>query len=94
MVESLDSCDQPDASFLKKFRIGKLATRRKLSTDHPHKPHVGSDESLPGQHSLIFEQYQLLVRRIGEAGAGHSRISCQQAGLDRVLQLDNFGMCQ
>jgi hypothetical protein len=83
-----------DASFLEQFRIGKLATRRKLSTDHPHKPHVGSDKSLPGQRSLVFEQSQLLIRRIGEAGARHSRISCQQARLDRLLELDNFGMCQ
>ena len=69
MVEPLDSCDQPDASFLEQFRIGKLATRRKLSTDHPYKPHVGSDESLPCQRSLVFEQSQLLIRRIGETGA-------------------------
>lgn len=57
-----------DASFLEQFRIGELATGRKLSTDHSHKPHVGSDESLPGQGSLVFEQSQLLIRRIGEAG--------------------------
>jgi hypothetical protein len=69
MVESLDSCDQTEAPFLEQFRIGKLATHRKLSTDHPHKPHVGSDESLPGQRSMVFEQSQLLIRRIGEARA-------------------------
>lgn len=55
-----------DASLLEQFRIGKLATGRKLSADHPDKPQVGSNESLPGQRSLIFEQSQLLIRGIRE----------------------------
>ena len=60
---------RPMHPFLEQFRIGKLATRGKLSTDHPDKPQVGSDESLPGQRSLLFEESQLLIRRIREAGA-------------------------
>jgi hypothetical protein len=58
-----------DAALLEQFRIGQLATRRKLSADHPDKPQVGSDESLPSQRSLIFEQYQLLIRGIRETRA-------------------------
>jgi hypothetical protein len=58
-----------DAALLEQFRIGELATCRKLSTDHPDKPQVGSDESLPSQHTVIFELSQLLIRRIRETGA-------------------------
>jgi hypothetical protein len=83
-----------DASLLEQFRIGKLAPRRELSADHPDKPQVGSDESLPGQRTLIFEQSQLLVRGISETCACHSGIPRQQAGFDRPLQLDNVSVCQ
>jgi hypothetical protein len=83
-----------DASLLEQFRIGKLAPRRELSADHPNKPQVGSDESMPGQRTLIFEQSQLLVRGISETCACHSSIPRQQAGFDRPLQLDNVGVCQ
>jgi hypothetical protein len=83
-----------DASLLEQFRIGKLAPRRELSADHPDKPQVGSDESLPGQRTLIFEQSQLLVRGISETCACHSSIPRQQAGFDRPLQLDNVSVCQ
>jgi hypothetical protein len=83
-----------DASLLEQFRIGKLAPRRELSADHPDKPQVGSDESLPRQRTLIFEQSQLLVRGISETCACHSSIPRQQAGFDRPLQLDNVGVCQ
>jgi hypothetical protein len=76
---------KPKASFLEQLRIGKLAARRKLSTDHPDQTQIGFDEPLSGQCSLIFEQSQLLVSRIGKAIARHSRISCQQAGLDHAL---------
>jgi hypothetical protein len=83
-----------DASLLEQFRIGKLAPRRELSADHPDKPQVGSDESLPGQRTLIFKQSQLLVRGISETCACHSSIPRQQAGFDRPLQLDNVSVCQ
>ena len=56
-----------DASLLKQLGVWKLATRRKLSTDHPDKAQVGLDEPLPGQASLIFEQSQFLLGRIGKA---------------------------
>jgi hypothetical protein len=85
---------KPNASLLEQFSISKLATRRKLSTDHPHQPQVGSDESLPSQGSLLFEESQLLVRRVCEAGARDSRITCQQASFYRALQLDNLALCQ
>jgi hypothetical protein len=85
---------KPNASLLEQFGTRKLATRRKLSTDHPDKPQVGSDESLPSQCSLVFEKSQLLVRRVCEAGARYSRITCQQASLYGALQLDNFGVCK
>jgi hypothetical protein len=84
---------KPNASLLEQFSISKLATRRKLPTDHPYQPQVGSDESLPSQRSLLFEESQLLVRRVCEAGR-YSCITCQQASLYRALQLDNFAMCQ
>jgi hypothetical protein len=58
-----------DASLLKQFCIGQLASRRKLSADHPDEPQVGSDESLPGQRSLIFEQSQFLIGGIRETCA-------------------------
>jgi hypothetical protein len=83
-----------DASLLEQFRIGKLAPRRELSADHPDKPQVGSDESLPRQRTLIFEQSQLLVRGISETCACHSSIPRQQAGFDHPLQLDNVSVCQ
>ena len=74
-----------DASLLKQLGVWKLATRRKLSTDHPDKAQVGLDEPLPGQASLIFEQSQFLLGRIGKARTRQSCISRQQAGLDHVL---------
>ena len=74
-----------DASLLKQLRIWKLATRRKLPTDHPDETQIGFDEPLPGHRSLIFEQSQFLVSCIGKAIARHSRLSCQQAGLDHAL---------
>jgi hypothetical protein len=94
VVESLDRRDQPNTPLLEQFSIPKLATRRKLSTDHPYQSQVGSDESLPSQRSLFFEKSQLLVRRVYEAGARYSRVTGQQASLYGALQLDNLGMCQ
>jgi len=85
---------KPNASLLEQFRISKLATRGKLSTDHPYQPQVGSDEALPSQRSVLFEKSQLLVRRVCEAGTRCSRITRQQASLYRALQLENFAMCQ
>jgi hypothetical protein len=85
---------KPNASLLEQFRISKLATRGKLSTDHPYQPQVGSDEALPSQRSVLFEKSQLLVRRVCETGTRRSRITCQQASLYRALQLDNFARCQ
>jgi hypothetical protein len=49
------------------------------------------DEPLPGQRSLIFEQSQFLLGRIGKARPRQSRISRQQAGLYDALELDKFG---
>ena len=57
-----------DASFLKQFGIGKLATCRKLTTDHPDETQVRLDESLPRQGPLVFEESQLLICRISKAG--------------------------
>jgi hypothetical protein len=94
VIESLDRRDQPDASLLEQFSISKLATRRKLSTDHSYQPQVCSDESLPSSRSLFFEQSQLPIRRVCEAGARCSRVTCQQASLYGPLQLDNLGMSQ
>jgi hypothetical protein len=82
---------KPDASLLKELGIWKLATRSKLPTDHPYQTQVGLDEPLPGQRSLIFEQSQFLLGRIGKARTRQSRISRQQAGLDRALELDKLG---
>ena len=83
-----------DASFLKQFGIGEPGTCRKLSTHHPDQTQVGVDESLHRQGPLAFEESQLLICRIGEASAGYSRLSRQQACLDRALQLDNLDMRQ
>jgi hypothetical protein len=83
-----------EASLLKQLGIWKLATRRKLPTDHPDKTQVGLDEPLPGQRSVIFEQSQLLLGRIGKARPRQSRISRQQAGLYDALELDKFGGAQ
>jgi hypothetical protein len=83
-----------DASFLKQFGVGEPGTCRKLSADHPDETQVGVDESLPCRSPLAFEESQLLICRIGEAGARYSRLSRQQACLDRELQLDNLGMGQ
>jgi hypothetical protein len=85
---------KPNASLLEQFSISELGPRRKLSTDHPYQPQVGSDESLPSQRALLFEESQLLVRRVCEAGTRDSRITCQQASLYRALQLDTFTVCQ
>ena len=52
------------------------------------------DEPLPGQRSLILEQAQFLLGRIGKARTRQSRISRQQAGLDNALELDKFGRGQ
>jgi hypothetical protein len=68
-----------------------LATRRKLPTDHPDETQVGLDEPLPGQRSLILEQAQFLLGRIGKARTRQSRVYRQQAGLDDALELDKFG---
>jgi hypothetical protein len=76
-----------EASLLKQLGIWKLATRRKLPTDHPDETQVGLDEPLPAQCSLIFEQSQFLLGRIGKARTRQSRISRQQAGLDGALEL-------
>jgi hypothetical protein len=83
-----------EASLLKQLGIWKLATRRKLPTDHPDEAQVGLDEPLPGQRSLIFEQSQFLLGRIGKARPRQSRISRQQAGLCDALELDKFGRGQ
>jgi hypothetical protein len=85
---------KPNAPLLEQFSSSELTTRRKLSTDHPYQPQVGSDESLPSQRSLLFEKSQLRVRRVCEAGARYSRVTCQQASLYGALQLDNLGMRQ
>jgi hypothetical protein len=85
---------KPNASLLEQFSIFRLGARRKLSTDHPYQPQVGSDESLPSQRSLLFEESQLLVCRVCETRTRYSRITCQQASLYHALQLDNFAMCQ
>jgi hypothetical protein len=82
------------ASFLKQLGIGKLATGRKLSTDHPDETQIGLDEPLPGQRSLIFEQSQFLLGRIGKAHTRQWCISRQQAGLDDALELDKLGRGQ
>jgi hypothetical protein len=94
MIEPLDGREQPDASLLEQFSISKLGARRKLSTDHPHQPQVGPDESLPSQRTPFFEESQFLVRRVCEAGTRHSCITCQQASLYRALQLDSFAVRQ
>ena len=52
------------------------------------------DESLPCRGSLVFEQSQFHICGISETGARFSRLSCQQASLDRALQLDKLGMGQ
>ena len=52
------------------------------------------NESLPCRGSLVFEQSQFHICGISETGARLSRLSCQQASLDRALQLDNLGMGQ
>jgi hypothetical protein len=52
------------------------------------------NESLPCRGSLVFEQSQFHICGISETGARFSRLSCQQASLDRALQLDNLGMGQ
>jgi hypothetical protein len=83
-----------DAAFLKQFGIGKLATCRKLATDHPDKTQVGLDESLPRQRSLAFEESQLLICRISETGARYSRFLREQPCFDRALELDNLGVRQ
>jgi hypothetical protein len=83
-----------DATFLKQFGIGKLAPCRKLATDHPDKTQVGLDEPLPRERPLVFEESQFLICRISETPARRSRISRQQACLDRALQLDYLGMRQ
>jgi hypothetical protein len=49
------------------------------------------DEPLPGQRSLILEQAQFLLGRIGKARTRQSRVYRQQAGLDDALELDKFG---
>ena len=49
---------------------------------------------LPGQRSLIFEQSQFLLGRIGKARSRQSRISRQQAGLDDALELHKLGRGQ
>jgi hypothetical protein len=79
-----------EASLLKQVGIGKLATRRELPPDHPDETQVGLDESLPRRRSLIFEQSQFLLGRVGKARTRQSRISRQQAGLDRALELDKL----
>jgi len=79
-----------EASLLKQVGIGKLATRSKLPTDHPDKTQVGLDEPLPCQRSLIFEQSQFLLGRVGKARTRESRISCQHAGFDCALELDKL----
>lgn len=81
-----------DASLLKQLGIGKLATCRKLPTDHPDETEVGLDEPLPRQRSLIFQQSQFLLGRIGKARTRQSGISRQQAGLDNALYLDKLGV--
>jgi hypothetical protein len=70
---------------LEQFCIRKLGARRVLTTDHPDKPKIGSDESLPGALSAVFEESQFLIGRIGEASARGSSVSCQQPSLDRAL---------
>jgi hypothetical protein len=80
-----------EASLLEQLGIGKLATRRKLPTDHPDETQVGLDEPLSGQRSLILEQSQFLLGRIGKTRTRQSRISRQQARLDDALELDKLG---
>jgi len=83
-----------EASLLKQLCFRKLATRRKLSTDHSDQTQVGLDESLPGQRSLVFEQDQFLLCGIGKASARQSRSFGQQSGLDYALQLDKLNVGQ
>jgi hypothetical protein len=80
-----------EASLLKQLGIWKLATRRELPTDHPDETQIGLDEPLSGQRSLIFEQSQFLLGRIGEARARQPRLSRQQASFDDALELDELG---
>jgi hypothetical protein len=82
------------ASLLEQLRIGKLAARRKVSTDHPDETQIGFDEPLPGQRSLIFELSQFLLGRIGKARTRQSCISREQAGLHDALELDKLGGAQ
>ena len=52
------------------------------------------DEPLPGQRSLILEQAQFLLGRIGKASTRQSRVPRQQASLDDALHLDQLGGSQ
>jgi hypothetical protein len=83
-----------DASFLKQLRVGKPATCRRLSTDHPDETQIGLDESLPRRRPLVFEESQLLICRISEPGARYSRLSCEQSCFHRALELKHLGMRQ
>jgi hypothetical protein len=74
-----------DAPFLKQFRFRESATRRKLATDHPNEPEVGSNEALLSQLADVFQDLQFLIGRIGKVSARYSSISCQQARLNCAL---------